>query len=189
MTEDRGPRTEQTRQSAKGVPVIGRSFFAVRSPSVVVIALVPLLLAAGCRNRALEQAQQEARENKAAVARLNGSVAMAAKEIATLKEELSSVRQSRDGLEKQVEQLKRERDQTATFAQQAQEAISGLTVRESGQRSVVAALEKQLAEQKILVEDQRKLIEQLQKGAAGQPVTATAQAADKPPTADPNEKP
>jgi len=187
MTKDRRPRTEDARQDAEGIAVIGRPFSALCLPSFVVLSLLPLLLVAGCRNRALEQAQQEARENKATVARLNGSVAMAAKEIATLKEELTSVRQNRDNLEKQMEQLRRERDQASTFAQQAQEAISSLTTRESGHRSVTVALEKQITELKTLVEDQHKLIEQLQKGAAAQP--ATAQASDKPPTPDPNAKP
>ena len=188
MTKDRRPRTEDARQDAEGIAVIGRPFSALCLPSFVVLSLLPLLLVAGCRNRALEQAQQEARENKATVARLNGSVAMAAKEIATLKEELTSVRQNRDNLEKQMEQLRRERDQASTFAQQAQEAISNLTTRESGQRSVTAALEKQIAELKTLVEDQHKLIEQL-KGAATQPATTPAHAPDKPASADPNEKP
>ncbi len=187
MTEDRRRRTEGRRPGAEGIRVIGLSPSALCVRSFIVLALLPILLTAGCKNRALEQARQEARENKAKVERLNGSVDMAAKEIATLKEELSSVRLSRDNLQKQVDQLVRERDQASTFAQQAQEAISSLTTRESGQRSVTAALERQIAELKTLVEDQHKLIEQLQKGGAAQP--ATAPAADKPSAPDPNEKP
>lgn len=181
MTEDRRHRTEDRKQGAKGITVIGL-------PSLVVFGLLPLILAPGCRNRALEQAQQEAREAKAKAERLNGSMDMAAKEIATMKEELHSVRQSRDDLQKQVDQIARERDQASTFAQQAQEAISSLTTRESGQKSVTASLERQIAELKTLVDDQRKLIEQLQKGTAGPPV-ATAQAPDRPSAPDPNEKP
>jgi chromosome segregation ATPase len=182
MTGDRRPRTDDRRQGVQGIAVIGL-------PSFVVFALLPLVMASGCRNRALEQARQEAREAKARAERLNGSMDMAAQEIATMKEELRSVRRTRDDLQKQVDQLMRERDQASTFAQQAQEAISGLTTRESGQRSVTAALEKQIAELNTLVEDQRKLIEQLQKGAAAPLATATAQAPDKPSLADPNEKP
>ncbi len=189
MTEVRRRRTEDGKQNAEGIPVIGLSSSALRPLCfVTVVTLLPLLLAAGCRNRALEQAQQEAREAKTTVKKMDYSLQAAAKEIATVKEELSSVRQNRDELQKQVDQLMRERDQASTFAQQAQEAISNLTTRESGQRSVTAALEKQIAELKILVEDQHKLIEQL-KGAAVQPATTTAPATDKPSTPDPNEKP
>jgi len=188
MTVGRRQRTEDRRQSAQGIAVIGLSSSALGCSSFVALTLLPLLFAAGCRNRALEQAQQEAREAKTSVKRMEYSLKTAAEEIATVKAELSSVRQDRDELQKRVDQLMRERDQASTFAQQAQEAISNLTTRESGQRSVTAALEKQIAELKTLVEDQHKLIEQL-KGAAAQPATATAPATDKPSTPDPNEKP
>jgi len=155
-----------------------------RLPAVALPVLLLLLFAAGCKNRALEQAQQESRDAKVTVEKLKSGLNAAALEIATVKEELNSVRQNRDELQKQIDQLIHERDQASTFAQQAQEAISSLTTRESGQRSVTAALEKQIAEMKILVEDQHKLIEQL-KGAAAQPATTT----DKPPVPEPNEKP
>ena len=182
MTEDRGQRTEDRKGSAERTAIIGLRLSALRCTSFILLTLLSLLLAAGCRNRALEQAQQESRDAKVTVEKLKASVNAAAREIATVKEELSSVRQNRDELQKQVDQLMRERDQASTFAQQAQEAISSLTTRETGQRSVTAALEKQIAELNTLVEDQRKLIEQL-KG------TTTAQATEKPPTPDPNAKP
>ncbi len=188
MTEDRRQRTEGRRRSAEGTVIIGLPSSVVCRRPFVVLALLSLVFATGCRNRALEQAQRETREARATVEKLKFSVNQAAEEIATAKEELSSVRRNRDDLQKQVDQLMRERDQASTFAQQAQEAISKLTTQESGQKSVTAALEKQITELKTLVEDQQKLIEQL-KGAAGQPVTATAQATEKPPTPDPNEKP
>jgi len=189
MTEDSRPRTEDRRRRAEETAIIGRPRSAFRRLSVVGIwALLPVLFATGCRNRALEQAQQESRDARVTIEKLKASMNAAAREIATVKAELSSVRQNRDELQKQVEQLLHERDQASTFAQQAQDAISKLTTQESGQRSVTAALEKQIAELKTLVEDQNKLIEQL-KGTATPPATATAQATDKPPTSDPNEKP
>jgi predicted Zn-dependent peptidase len=184
MTKVRRQRIKDRKQSAEGITVIGLLSSALRPLSfVIVLALLPLLFAAGCRNRALEQARQEAREAKTAAKKMDYSLQTAAEEIARVKAELSSVRQDRDELQKRVDQLTRERDQASTFAQQAQEAISSLTTRESGQRSVTAALEKQIAELKTLVEDQQKLIDHLQKGAA------TAQATEKPPTPDPNAKP
>jgi DNA repair exonuclease SbcCD ATPase subunit len=189
MTEHRGQRTGDMRRRAESTAIIGLPSSVVRLPScVAVLALLFLVLVAGCRNRALEQAQQEAREAKTAAKRMEYSLQTAAEEIATVKAELSSVRQDRDELQKRVDQLTHERDQAATFAQEAQEAISDLTTRESGQRSITASLEKQIDGLKTLVDDQQKLIEQL-KGAASQPGSTTAQAPDKPATADPNEKP
>jgi hypothetical protein len=86
--------------------------------------------------------------------------------------------------------LVRERDQASTSAQQAQEAVTRLTSQATGQGSVTAALQKQIAELKTLVEDQQKLIDQLQKGATAPLVTTPpAQSADKQVTPDPNEKP
>jgi archaellum component FlaC len=185
MTEDGRQGTEGTRQSAGETAAIGRPSSAFRRPYLVaVFTLLPLVFAAGCKNRALEQAQQEATAAKVAANRMSVSLEAAAREIATVKEELNSVRQSRDELQKQVDQLTRERDQATTFAQQAQEAISRLTTQESGQRSATAALEKQIAELKTLVEDQHTLIEQLQKGAA--PATGEPAQPSSPPT-EPNQ--
>jgi archaellum component FlaC len=188
MTQDSGQRIENRKRRTESTAIIGLPSSVVRLPRfLAVLVLLPLVFAAGCRNRALEQAQQESREARVTIERLKASVNAAAKEIATMREELSSVRQDRDALQKRVDQLTYERDQASVFAQQAQEAISNLTTRESGHRSVTAALEKQIAELKILVDDQHKLIEQL-KGAAGQPATTAAQAMDKPAPADPNER-
>ena len=148
--------------------------------------LLPGLLLAGCKGRALDEAQQEAREAKATVNKLNYSLKTAAAEIATAKAELDAVRQSRDETQKRMEQLIQERDQASMSAQHAQEAVTRLTTQASGQGSMTTALEKQVAELKTLVDEQQKLIDQLQKSAPAQPA---AQAADKPTTPDPNQMP
>jgi chromosome segregation ATPase len=153
------------------------------------VICLPVLLA-GCKGRALEDAQQEAREAKATINRLNYSLKTAAEEIATVKEELAAVRQNRDEIQKQLDQLTRERDQAAAFAQNAQEAITRLTTQASGQGNTAAVLQKQVTELKTLVDEQQKLIEQLQKGATAQPVaTGVVQTGDKPATPDPNGTP
>jgi chromosome segregation ATPase len=161
-----------------------------RLSPVAVFTLLPALLLAGCKGRALDEAQQEAREAKATVNKLNYSLKTAAEENATVKAELHAVQQNRDELKKRVDQLEQERDQASTSAQHAQEAITRLTTQANGQGSTAAALQKQVAELKTLVEEQQKLIDQLQKGAPAQPVaTAPAQAADKSTTPDPNQTP
>ena len=97
-----------------------------------------------------------------------------------------AVRQGRDETQKQIQQLIRERDQASTSAQHAQEAVTRLTTQASGQGSMTTALEKQVAELKTLVDEQQKLIDQLQKNAPAQPA---APATDKPSTPDPNQMP
>jgi chromosome segregation ATPase len=179
-TDGRGPTTEDERR-------MPRLFFALCPPFSVLCLLV---LLAGCKGRALDEAQQEAREAKATANKLNYSLKTAAEEIATVKAELLAVQQSRDELQKRMEQLIRERDQASTSAQHAQEAIARLATQANGQGSTTAALQKQVAELKTLVDEQQKLIDQMQKGAPAQPAaTSPAQAADKPATPDPNERP
>lgn len=147
--------------------------------SVVCLLVLPV----GCRNRALEQAQQDAREAKANLNKLNYQLKTLEEKIATKEAELFAVQQSREEMEKRVGQLQQERDQTATFAQQAQEAITRLTTQSSSRTDMTAALEKQVAELKSLVEEQQKLIEQLQKGPAAQPAGGTKAS----PPAEPNQ--
>ena len=158
--------------------------------AVTFFMLLPLLLSPGCSNRALEQARQEAREAKTTVNKLNYSLKTADEKRATIEAELSSVKQNRDELQKRLDQLVRERDQASMFAQRAQEAITRLTTETIGQGSTTVALQKQVSELKTLVEEQQKLIEQLQKGVPAHPATPPpAQATDKQPVSDPNEKP
>jgi hypothetical protein len=179
-TDGRGPMTEDERR-------MPRLFFALCPPFSVLCLLV---LLPGCKGRALDEAQQEAREAKAAANKLNYSLKTAAEEIATVKAELLAVQQNRDELQKRVAQLIREGDLASTSAQHAQDAIARLTTQANGQGSTTAALQKQVAELKTLVEEQQKLIDQLQKGAPAQPTaTPPAQAADKPTTPDPNQTP
>jgi hypothetical protein len=173
--------SRETEIGARGVH--STPYTTVLSLSLVAVAL---LFLAGCKGRALDEAQQEAREAKATVNKLNYSLKTAAEEIATAKAELDAVRQSRDETQKQMEKLIRDRDQASTSAQQAQEAIARLTTQASGQGSVTTALQKQVAELKTLVDEQQKEIDQLRKGAPAQPGTP---ATDKPSAPDPNQTP
>ncbi|MCY2950559.1 MAG: hypothetical protein NTU53_01110 [Planctomycetota bacterium] len=159
---------------------------AKTAASSTIVMLLPVLLLAGCKGRALDEAQQEAREAKATINKLNYSLKTAAEEIATAKAELDAVRQGRDETQKRMEQLIRERDQASTSAQHAQETVTRLTTQASGQDSMTVALQKQVAELKTLVEEQQKLIDQLPKSAPAQP---GAQAVDKQATSDPNQMP
>jgi predicted nucleic acid-binding Zn-ribbon protein len=146
-----------------------------------------LILPAGCRQREREQTQQELREARATINKLNYSLRATEERIATKEAELRAVQQSRDELQKQMDQMVRERDQAADLAQQAREAITRLTKQESSQSSETAALRTQVAELKTLVEDQQKLIEQLQSGTAVEATPAVPQG-QAPPT-EPNESP
>jgi uncharacterized coiled-coil DUF342 family protein len=148
--------------------------------------LVPLLAAAGCKDR---EAQQEVADARAKVQAVRMSMEVLNKEIAALKAERDVIRQSRDELEEKVAQLIQERDQVSLLAQQSQSVIKDLTTRTSGQLSTTAALEKQVAQLKALVEEQQKTIEQL-KNAAAQPTTVEplpAEGATEPKPTEPNE--
>lgn len=136
-----------------------------------------LVFLGGCDGKAVEQAQQEAREAKATVQQLKHNLALAQKEISDTKAELDAIRQSRDEFQGKIDQAIAERDEAVGVAQKAQETM---TAQSSGQVSATATLQKQVNELNALVAEQQKLIEQLQKAAAIEPVPV-----DQPP-AEPN---
>jgi len=154
--------------------------------TVSLILGVGLLSLCGCENSALEEAQQEARRAKATVSTLELNIAKGQQEISDLKDELSIVRETRDELQKQADQLVQERDQALVLAQQAEQVITHLSTRASGQNSATEALQKEVAELKALVADQAALIEELQKGAATEAAIEGASLDDPPPVVDPN---
>jgi len=160
--------------------------------TLFVLLLLGLLLPAGCRDRGLKQAQEEARDAKAAAARLEGSLGVARREITDAKAELKAVKQTRDELQEQIDKFRQERDQALALSQQARDLVTNLSARADGQAGVTAGLEKQIADLKVLVQDQQKIIEELQKGVAAQPVdaeTAVVTDKEKAPPAEPNDKP
>ncbi len=145
----------------------------LRPCRTLVVGFAGLLLlsvaGAGCKDRGLQQAQEEAAEAKATVERLKFNLEQARKETSTLRAEFNAVRQSRDELEEKVARLIEERDQAVTVTRQAQDVINELAARSSGQAGATAALEQQIADLRALVEEQQALIEQLQKGVTGEP--------------------
>lgn len=156
-------------------------------PIRVFLALLPLLLLGGCESRALEEAQQEARDAQVTIEKLKYNLNEANREISRLKAELGAVRQTRDEVQDRIVQLIEERDQASALAEQAQNMVAQLTTRASGQATAATALEEQIAELKALVEDQQKLIEQLQKGAPAEPPTEVA--GEPLPAVEPNQTP
>ena len=164
--------------------------------SLVVLTgwLLLSVVLAGCSNRGLQQAQEEAAEAKATVERLKFNLEQARKETSTLRAEFNAVRQSRDELEEKVARSIEERNQAATVAQQAQEVIKELAARSSGQAGATAALEQEIAELRALVAEQQALIEQLQKDAAAEataepPVEPPVEVLEEPLPPEPNENP
>ena len=155
-------------------------WFFVLGPVSLVCSLLVLL--AGCDKKAVEEAQQEAREAKTAVQQLKHNLGLAEKETASAKAELAAVRQSRDELQGKIDQIIQERDTALEYAQKVQEALAA---RSSGQTGATAALQQQIAELNALVADQQKLIEELQKGAGAEP---TDQPTGETPPVEPNEQ-
>lgn len=157
------------------------------------LLLLGLLLPAGCRDRGTQEARREASDAKATVAKFELRLAGATQEIFDLKAELKAVKKTRDELQEQMDKIKQERDQALTLSQQAKELITNLSARANNQAGATAGLEKQIADLKATVQEQQKVIEDLRKEAAGQPVAeteASGEAKDRtPPPAEPNEKP
>lgn len=164
---------------------------------LTILLLPGLLLPAGCTDRGAQKARQETADAKATVARLELSLARAGQEISELKAELKAVRQTRDELQGQADQLQQDREHAANLARQAQDMITHLTAKADNQAGTTAALERQIADLKALVEDQQEIIEELQKGVTTAPpmpepsaAPADAETSDNDlPPAEPNEFP
>jgi len=140
----------------------------------VSVLMLLCLVAGGCDKRGLEEARRKARDAKMQIVKLEKNLADAFQEISALKAELDAVRKSRDQFQEQLDALKQERDEAFTLARQAQEVITQLTTRASGQASTTAALQRQVDELQALVDEQQTIIEELQQGrtdriTAGQP--------------------
>ena len=136
----------------------------------------------------MEEARQEARRAKATVSALELNIAKREQTISDLKEELNIVRETRDDLQKQADQLTQERDQASVLAQQAEQVITHLSDRASGQSNATAALQKEIEELKALVADQAALIEELQKSVSEGTTVEEVSLDDPPPVIDPNDE-
>ncbi len=158
-----------------------------------ILLLLGLLLPAGCTDRGEQQARQEASDAKAAAAKLELMLKGARDEVSSLKAELKAVKGTRDELQEQADKVKQDRDQALTLAQQAKEVITDLSARADGQAGATAGLEKQIAALKVQVQEQQKVIDDLQKKATAQPVEAVTPVETPenrtPPPTEPNEKP
>ncbi len=133
---------------------------------------VILLVTGGCGDSDLEEAQQDARQAKATVKKLELSLDRAMREIADLKNELRVVRETRDELQRQADQLAQERDQASVLAQQAEQVITHLSTRAEGEVNATAALRKQIEDLKAVVADQQALIAELQESGAVESIPA-----------------
>ena len=162
--------------------IVARTISATAS----VVLIVGLLGLSGCEDSELEKAQQEARRAKATVSALELNIAKGEQTISDLKEELSIVRETRDEIQKQIDQLTQERDQASMLAQQAEQVITHLSDRASGQTSATAAFQKEIEELKALVADQAAFIEELQKGDSEGAMVEETSLDDPPPVVDPN---
>ena len=106
---------------------------------------VSLLALSGCTDGDAEDARKEAREAKKKVSTLELSLARAQQQITDLKEELNVVRETRDELQRQVDQLVPELDKARLVAGEAEQIITHLSTRAEGQNTATAALEKEMA--------------------------------------------
>jgi len=158
------------------------------STAVSVVLMAGPLGLSGCEESELEEARQDARRAKATVSTLELNIAKSEQTISDLKEELSIVRETRDDIQKQIDQLIQERDQATMLAEQAEQVITHLSDRASGQSTTTAALQKEIEELKALVADQAALIEELQKGVSEGTTIEDVSLDDPPLVVDPNQE-
>ena len=179
-------------QAAQGWTAAPMRFGFLHWNKWAILALFGLLVPAGCRDRGLQKAQQEAKEAKTTVVSFEMKLAGAIQAVSDLRAELRAVLQARDELQEQIDKARQERDEAVALAEQAKEAVTRLTAASKGQAGATAGLEKQIADLKTLVAEQQKIIDDLQKGVTAQPTEAvTPDDAAKPETSptEPNEKP
>lgn len=127
------------------------------------------LVLMGCEDEEKKKALEEAEEAKMTLARVKVSLTKANRQMADLKEVLEVVTESRDELQKQIEQLLQERGHTVAEVEKAQEGINDRTSQLNQQTQSVVTLQNQIKklnavieEQETIIAEQQIIIEQLQ---------------------------
>jgi chromosome segregation ATPase len=141
-----------------------RSFDMMRIASelVFLIVLVCSIMLTGCKNRENEQAQVDAAEANILLTKVRGDLARTKKNLNDLSEELQAVKDARDELDEQVEQLTANRDDAIAATEAAEEKINNLTVQLNEQHESLVLLEKEIEVLKALVESQQATIAEQQ---------------------------
>lgn len=133
------------------------------------VTLACLLILTGCKDDDKKKAIEEAEEAKITLARVKSSLTRANKQITDLEEALGVVTESRDELQKQVQNLLQERGDAIAQAEKAQEGISDRTSQLNQQTQSLTVLQNQIKklsavieEQETIIAEQQIIIEQLQ---------------------------
>ncbi|MEJ2703626.1 MAG: hypothetical protein P8Z79_14405 [Sedimentisphaerales bacterium] len=122
--------------------------------------LTCVLVVVGCKDREKEEALAKAEEARMMLARLKTTLSRTNREMTDLKEELVAVKENRNELQAQVDQLVKERSGVMARAGDAQERIKLLTAQSDDQAKSVTVLRSEIAELKTLVESQQVTIDE-----------------------------
>jgi chromosome segregation ATPase len=141
-----------------------RSFEMMRITSELafLIILICSMILVGCESRENEEAQVDAAEANILLTKVRGDLARTQKNLNDLSEELQAVKDVRDELDEQVEQLTVDRDSAIAEAEAAEEKINNLTTQLNEQHESLVLLEKEIEPLKAIIESQQATITELQ---------------------------
>jgi chromosome segregation ATPase len=117
----------------------------------------------GCKDEERERALAEAEASRRELVGVKTALIRANRELTDLKEELAAVKETRNELQAQVDQIIKEHGSVLAEAGNAQERIRQLTAQSNDQADNVSTLKAELARFKTLTETQQATIEELQK--------------------------
>lgn len=138
------------------------SFMPKGRRTVGCLVLLVCIFITGCKDEEKERALEEAETYRRELVRAKAALTRANREMTDLKEELVAVKESRNYLQAQVDQIVKEHGSVVAAAGNAEEKIRQLTALSSEQTKNVSTLQAELARYKTLTETQQATIEELQ---------------------------
>ncbi|MHC4558973.1 MAG: hypothetical protein ACYTFW_13890 [Planctomycetota bacterium] len=134
----------------------------ITSELAFLIILICSMILVGCESRENEEAQVDAAEANILLTKVRGDLARTQKNLNDLSEELQAVKDVRDELDEQVEQLTVDRDSAIAEAEAAEEKINNLTTQLNEQHESLVLLEKEIEPLKAIIESQQATITEQQ---------------------------
>lgn len=134
---------------------MSRTLRAVGCLIVLACVFVP-----GCKDEEKERALAEAEEARLELAKVKTALIRAHREAADLKEELAAVKETRNELQAQIDQIIKEHGTIIAQAGNAQERLRQLAAQSDDQAKSLSTLQSENSELKAMVESQQAIIDE-----------------------------
>lgn len=121
------------------------------SAGVWLVTIAMMIPMTGCNGRALDEAQQEARAANKKARQLELLQAQTRRALQGKEDELRVVQRRRDELQREVNALRRDKDEAAEEAQRVHGMVQDWQTQAAGQADTAASLEQQVADLKAQV--------------------------------------